>query len=60
MYKALTQQLEKDLIKEKNKLTNRLKSFAKKDPHIKGDWDTKFPNFGEHRGDQDESQDEVE
>ena len=60
MDKPLIKQFEKDLIKEKNKLTKQLQSFAKKDPHVKGDWDTKFPQFGDQRAGQDENVDEVE
>ena len=53
-------QFQQELEKEKNKLTKQLKSFAKKDPRLKGDWDTKFPKFGEHRSEQDENASEVE
>lgn len=45
MDKKLLKEFEKKL-KEKEKLIEKeLKSFAKKDKKVKGDWDTKFPYF---------------
>jgi DnaK suppressor protein len=60
MDKETTTKLQKILEKEKAKLTKQLRSFAKQDPRLKGDWDTKFPQFGDQRADQDENVDEVE
>lgn len=39
----LKEQLEKNRIE----IENNLKTFAKKDKKLKGDWDTKFPKWGE-------------
>lgn len=51
MTKKLLQELKKELEKEKTSLAEQLSTFAKKDPHLKGDWDTKFPDFnGEFGG----------
>jgi len=60
MDKQLIQKFETELEKEKKKLTDQLKSFAKKDLRLKGDWDTKFPIFGDQSQGQDENIDEVE
>lgn len=60
MDKKLQAQLKSDLEKAKKQLTQQLQSFAKKDPRLKGDWDTSFPKFGNHRSEQDENADEVE
>lgn len=50
-----------DLEKEKNNLEATLSRFAKKDPKLKGDWDTNYPQLGEEFGIyKDEIQDEVE
>lgn len=36
----------KDILeKEKASLEKQLRTFAEKDPKLKGDWDTKFPKF---------------
>lgn len=51
MTKKLLTTLKEKLEKEKIALEEQLSTFAKKDPHLKGDWDTKFPNFdGEFGG----------
>lgn len=43
--------LKEKLEKEKAAMEEQLKTFAEKDPHLKGDWDTKFPKFnGEFGG----------
>ncbi|OGZ35257.1 MAG: hypothetical protein A3A94_01500 [Candidatus Portnoybacteria bacterium RIFCSPLOWO2_01_FULL_43_11] len=60
MDQKLIKQLEKQLEKTKKQLTKDLKSFAKKDPKIKGDWDTKFARVDIHRSDKNERADEVE
>ena len=51
MDQKLIKQLEKKLEKTKKQLTKDLKSFAKKDPKIKGDWDTQFARVDIHRSD---------
>ena len=39
----------KKLLEQKHEeLENALKSFAEKDPTLKGDWDSKYPNYNEH------------
>ena len=51
MTKKLLTTLKEKLEKEKIALEEQLSTFAKKDPHLKGDWDTKFPDFnGEFGG----------
>lgn len=54
------------LLLEKETLETELKSFASPDKKIKGDWDTKFPTFGDNEsgnegeGSLDSEADEVE
>ena len=51
MNKKLLKKLKEKLEKEKTALEKQLKTFATQDPHLKGDWDTKFPKFnGEFGG----------
>lgn len=50
MNKKLLLQLKKELEKEKEKIENQLKSFAKKDEKLKGDWDTLFPKWNGEAG----------
>ena len=51
MNKNLIAELKEKLEKEKTASEEQLKSFAEKDPHLKGDWDSKFPKFnGEFGG----------
>ncbi len=38
-----------ELDKRKAEIEKELKGFAKKDTRLKGDYDTKFPNFGSHQ-----------
>lgn len=45
MNKKTLQKLKEKLEKEKVILEQQLKSFAKKDPKLKGDWDTQYPYF---------------
>ena len=58
--KSLIKELQDNLKKEKALLTEELKSIAKKDPKLQGNWDTKFVQFGTHTSEQDENVDEVE
>lgn len=46
MDKKNLEQLKKKLEERKTKLENELASFAKKDEKLKGDYDTRFPDFG--------------
>jgi len=51
MNKKLIQELKDKLEKEKIAIEEQLKTFADKDPNLKGDWDSKFPQFnGEFGG----------
>ena len=51
MNKKLIQELKDKLEKEKTAMEEQLKTFADKDPNLKGDWDSKFPQFnGEFGG----------
>ena len=51
MNKRLIVELKDKLEKEKTALEEQLKTFADKDPNLKGDWDSKFPKFnGEFGG----------
>ena len=60
MDKNLQKKLKKSLEREKEKLTKDLKSFAKKDPKIKGNWLTRFPLLGFSRSHQDERAEKIE
>lgn len=60
MDKKTQKQLKKKLEAEKKKLMRELKSFAKKDPKIKGNWLTRFPLFGADRSHPDEKAEERE
>lgn len=48
------------LLKEKKLLEEELSSFAQKDPKIKGNWESRFPSFGDERTEQDENIEEVQ
>jgi len=50
MNKELLQELKSKLEKEKKLLDKGLGSFATKDKKLKGDWDTRFPQFGKESG----------
>lgn len=51
MHKKLLKELKEKLEKDKTALEEQLKTFAEKDPNLKGDWDSKFPKFnGEFGG----------
>jgi RNA polymerase-binding transcription factor DksA len=56
--KEFLEQQKASLEKEKEKLTAMLSDFAKKDPNLKGDWDTKFPEMG--GGDNETGDDKLE
>ena len=57
--KFFNKQTEK-LEEEKKKLEKELKSFAKKDSRIKGNWKTQFPDFGIRTADPSEQTDQIE
>ncbi len=46
------------LLQEKEKLESMLSEFAKKDPNLKGDWDSAFPEMG--GGDNETGDDKLE
>lgn len=51
MNKQLLNEIKEKLEKDKTALEEQLKTFADKDPNLKGDWDSKFPKFnGEFGG----------
>lgn len=51
MNQKLIKELKEKLENEKTALEEQLKTFADKDPNLKGDWDSKFPKFdGEFGG----------
>jgi len=51
MNKKLLKELKEKLEKERAALEKQLKTFATQDPHLKGDWNSKFPKFdGEFGG----------
>ncbi|OGZ34336.1 MAG: hypothetical protein A2Y98_00315 [Candidatus Portnoybacteria bacterium RBG_19FT_COMBO_36_7] len=46
MKKEIVQQLKKQLEEKKVKIEGELGSIARKDPKFKGDYDTRYPDFG--------------
>lgn len=62
MKKEILKKLKAKLEKEKEDLEKELKSFARKDPKLKGDWNTEYPKFNRGVGSQglEEAADEVE
>lgn len=46
MDKKFLEELKQKLENEKVAVEKQLHLFADKDPNLKGDWDSKFPNFG--------------
>lgn len=60
MTKKFLKEQKVKLEKEKIELEKELGSFAKKDPHIKGNWKTKFPDFGIRTADLSQEEDQIE
>jgi len=60
MIKKFLQQQKKELEKKKKQLKQELKTFAKRDFNIKGNWETKFTDFGSRTADPAEEQDQIE
>ncbi len=58
MDKKFLKEIKERLEKEKTAIEKELEGFAKKDPKLKGDWDSLFPQFD--KGDLEEAADEVE
>lgn len=57
--KEQTKKIEEKLLAQKERLEKDLRSFAQKDPNIKGDWTTRFQRF-EEGSNLEEAADEVE
>ena len=57
---SFLQEQKQKLEQEKKRFEKELRSFAKQDPHIKGNWETKFPDFGTRTADLAEEQDQIE
>lgn len=60
MNKEFLQQQKRRLEQRKQDIEEDLKKFAKKDPNIKGNWETKFPDFGIRTADPSEQTDQIE
>ena len=58
MEQNLINELKEKLEEQKKSLQKELESFASKDPNLKHNWDTKYPNRED--GDKDEEADEVQ
>lgn len=52
MDKFFLKKIKKELEREKSAIEKELESFAKRDKKLKGDWDTKFPEFNGGSGGQ--------
>lgn len=57
MNKGFLKELKEKLVNQRTALEEQLKTFATRDPQLKGDWDTRFPDFD---GNLEEAADEVE
>lgn len=60
MTKKFLEEQKSKLEKNKIELEKELKSFAKKDLKIKGNWETKFPDFGVRTADLSEEENQIE
>lgn len=49
MKKEITEQLKKQLEEKKRKIEKELETIAQKDSKFKGDYDTRYPDFGTHQ-----------
>lgn len=58
--KKFLEEQEDKLEKKKKTLEQELGDFARKDPRIKGNWKTKFPDFGSRTADPSEQTDQIE
>ena len=55
------EKFKKRLVEKRDELENALKTFADKDPNLKGDWDSKYPAFNKDQNvNLEEEADEVE
>lgn len=60
MNKQFIEEQKKKLKEEKKSLEKELSGFAKKDPNVKGNWETKFQDFGVKTADSEEEISQVE
>lgn len=60
MTKEFLEEQKKKLEEKKEKLEKELRSFAKKDSRVKGNWKTQFPDFGIKTADLSEETDRIE
>ncbi|MEX2145242.1 MAG: TraR/DksA C4-type zinc finger protein [Candidatus Spechtbacterales bacterium] len=60
MIKKQLEHFGKILEEKKKRLTEELQDIADKDPHVKGDWDSKFPRYESEGFDIEEAPNEVE
>ncbi|MEX0870048.1 MAG: TraR/DksA family transcriptional regulator [Candidatus Spechtbacterales bacterium] len=60
MNKKDIEKFNKALKEKKLELAEELKSFASENPHIEGDWESKFPDFDTEGFDIEDAPDEVE
>ncbi len=60
MTKEFLQQQKRQLEQRKRDIEKDLKKIAKKDPNIKGNWETRFPDFGIRTADPSEQTDQIE
>ena len=58
MNQKLLEELKGKLEAQKKEIQTELESFAEEDPHLKHNWDTRYPNRED--GDKDEEADEVQ
>lgn len=58
--KKFIEEQKRKLETEKIALTKELNEFASEDPHIKGNWEAKFPDYGAQSADFSEETDQVE
>ena len=58
--KTFIKEQKNKLEKEKIRLEKELESFTRKDPHIQGNWKTKFPDFGIKTADLSQEEDQIE
>ncbi|MEK7452776.1 MAG: TraR/DksA family transcriptional regulator [Patescibacteria group bacterium] len=60
MNQSKIDELKERLLEEKMETERELSTFAEKDKKVDGNWDSKFPQFGDTTSEQDENEDEVE
>ncbi len=58
--KKFIEEQKQKLERKKEDLEKELENFAIKDPKVKGNWKTRFPDFGTKTADRSEEEDQVE